>query len=76
MATLMFLTRLAVALATSLAAWTNCFLATGLVVRLDANLHALQSVPVCLAITVAAAKTYIIQRVQVILILTISYTCS
>ena len=55
--TLIFLTREAVALATSLAACTNCFLATGLVVRLDASLHALHSTPVCLAITVAAANT-------------------
>ena len=54
----MFLTRLAVALATSLAACTNCFLATGLAVRLEASLQALQSVPVCLAITVAADNTY------------------
>ena len=56
--TLIFLTRLAVALATSLAACTNCFLATGLAVRLEASLQALHSVPVCLAITVAADSTW------------------
>ena len=55
--TLIFLTSSAVAPATCLANWTNSFLATGLLVRLEANLHALQSVPVCLAITVAACKT-------------------
>ena len=52
------MTKLAVVLATSLAACTNCFFATGLVVLLDANLQALQRVPVCLAITAAADKTY------------------
>ncbi len=54
----MFLTRLAVLLATSLAACTKCFLATGLVVLLLACLQALHRTLVCLAITVAAASTY------------------
>ena len=55
--TLMFLIRAAVALATSLAACMKCFLATGLLVLLEAALQAWQSVLVCLAITVAAART-------------------
>ena len=58
MYTLMFLTRLAVALATSLAACTKCFLATGLFVLLEASLQALHNVLVCLAMTVAAAKIF------------------
>ena len=53
----MFLTRLAVPLATSLAACTKCLLATGLLVLLLATLQALHSTLVCLAITVAAAST-------------------
>ena len=53
----MFFTRLAVLLATSLAAWTKCFLATGLFVLPEANLQALHNTLVCLAITVAAAST-------------------
>ena len=44
-------------LATSLAACTKCFLATGLLVLLLATLQALQRRLVCLAITVAAANT-------------------
>ena len=56
--TLMFLTRLAVLLATSLAACTKCLLATGLLVLLEACLQALHSTLVCLAITVAAARTW------------------
>ena len=55
--TLMFFTRFAVLLATSLAAWTKCFLATGLFVLPEANLQALHKTLVCLAITVAAAST-------------------
>ena len=56
--TLIFLTRLAVELATSLAAWTKCLLATGLLVLLEATLQTLHRMLVCLAITVAAASTY------------------
>ena len=55
--TLMFFTRDAVALATSLAACMKCFLATGLLVLLDACLQAWQRVLVCLAMMVAAART-------------------
>ena len=55
--TLIFFTRLAVLLATSLAACTKCFLATGLLVLPEANLQALHNTLVCLAITVAAAST-------------------
>ena len=55
--TLIFFTKLAVLLATSFAACTKCLLATGLLVLLDATLHALHSTLVCLAITVAAAST-------------------
>ena len=54
--TLMALTRLAVLLATSLAAWTKCFLATGLLVFEDATRHALQREEVFLAIEAAADK--------------------
>ena len=54
--TLMNLTRLAVLLATSFADWTNCRLATGLSVLVDASLQALQRPAVCLAITVAAER--------------------
>ena len=57
---LMFLTSPAVLLATSLAAWTKCFLATGLLVLLLATLQALHRTLVCLAITVAAAKTCLV----------------
>lgn len=55
---LMFFTRLAVLLATSFAAVTKCFLATGLVVLWEAVLHALHNTLVCFAMTVAAASTY------------------
>lgn len=55
---LMFFTRLAVLLATSFAAVTKCFLATGLVVLWEAVLHALHNTLVCFAMTVAAARTY------------------
>lgn len=55
---LMFFTRLAVLLATSFAAVTKCFLATGLVVLCDAVLQALHNTLVCFAMTVAAASTY------------------
>jgi len=55
--TLMFFTKLAVLLATSLAACTKCFLATGLLVFPEANLQALHNTLVCLAITVAADST-------------------
>ena len=53
----MFLTKLAVLLATSLAACTNCLLAAGLSVLADAALQALQSAEVCLATDVAAPRT-------------------
>lgn len=53
----MVLTRLAVVLATSLADWTNCLLATGLEVLEEAKRHALQRAEVCLATIVAADKT-------------------
>ncbi len=56
--TLMVLTRLAVVLATSLADWTNCLLATGLGVLDEARRQALQSAEVCLATMVAADSTY------------------
>jgi len=55
----MNLTKLAVLFATSFADWTNCRLATGLSVFVDANLQALHKPAVCLAITVAADKIYI-----------------
>jgi len=51
-------TRLAVLLATSLADWTNCLLATGLDVLEEARRHALHSADVCLATMVAAESTY------------------
>ena len=54
----MFFTKLAVLLATSLAACTNCLLAAGLLVFADAALHALQRADVCLATAVAAPRTY------------------
>ena len=47
---------MAVALATSLADCTNCFLATGLEVLELATRQELQSALVCLAITVAEVK--------------------
>lgn len=53
----MVLTRLAVLLATSLADWTNCLLATGLVVLEEASLQALHKAEVCLATMVAADST-------------------
>jgi len=53
----MFFTKLAVLLATSLAACTKCFLATGLLALTEANLQALHKTLVCLAITVAADST-------------------
>lgn len=54
----MDLTRLAVVLATSLADWTNCLLATGLVVLEEASRQALHSAEVCLATMVAADSTW------------------
>lgn len=56
--TFMDLTRLAVVLATSLADWTNCLLATGLAVLEDARRQALHSAEVCLATMVAAESTW------------------
>ena len=53
----MDLTRLAVLLATSLADWTNCRLATGLAVLEEARRQALQRADVCLATMVAAERT-------------------
>lgn len=53
----MVLTRLAVVLATSLADWTNCLLATGLEVLEEARRQALQRAEVCLATIVAADRT-------------------
>lgn len=53
----MALTRLAVLLATSLALWTKCLLATGLAVFDDASRQELHSEDVCLATTVAADST-------------------
>ena len=46
----------AVFVATSLADWTKCRLATGLLVLVDACLQALQRIAVCLAITLAAER--------------------
>ena len=57
MLTLMDLTRLAVLLATSLADWTNCLLATGLEVLEEASRQALHRADVCLATMVAADST-------------------
>lgn len=54
----MVLTRLAVVLATSLADWTNCLLATGLEVLEEARRQALHSAEVCLATIVAADNTW------------------
>lgn len=56
-ATLMVLTKLAVLLATSLADWTKCLLATGLVVLEEARRQVLHSAEVCLATMVAAEST-------------------
>ena len=53
----MALTSWAVVLATSLADWTNCLLATGLEVLEEASLQALHSADVCLATMVAADST-------------------
>lgn len=53
----MVLTRLAVLLATSLADWTKCLLAAGLVVLEEASRQALHSADVCLATMVAAERT-------------------
>merc|ERR1719305_245733 len=53
---LISLTSIAVAFATSLADWTKCLLATGLLVLLDASLQALRREEVCFAITVAAER--------------------
>ena len=44
-------------LATSLADWTNCLLATGLDVLDEARRHALQRAEVCFATIVAAERT-------------------
>ncbi len=54
----MYLTKVAVQLATSFADWTKCLLATGLSVLAEAVLHALHRPEVCLAMTVAADKTW------------------
>lgn len=54
----MVLTRLAVLLATSLADWTKCLLAAGLVVLDDARRQALHRAEVCLATMVAAERTW------------------
>lgn len=53
----MVLTKLAVLLATSLADWTKCLLATGLVVLEEARRQVLHSDEVCLATMVAAEST-------------------
>lgn len=54
----MVFTRLAVLLATSLADWTKCLLATGLAVLDEAMRQALHRAEVCLATMVAADRTY------------------
>lgn len=54
----MVFTRLAVLLATSLADWTKCLLATGLAVLDEAMRQALHKAEVCLATIVAADRTY------------------
>lgn len=60
----MVFTKLAVLLATSLADWTKCLLAAGLVVLEEASRQALHSADVCLATMVAAESTCpIINRV-------------
>lgn len=58
----MVLTRLAVLLATSLADWTKCLLAAGLVVLDDAKRQALHRAEVCLATMVAAERTWATHR--------------
>ena len=58
----MDLTRLAVVLATSLADWTNCLLATGLGVFEEARRQALHRADVCLATMVAAERTWTERR--------------
>ena len=60
----MSLTKCAVLLATSFAACTKCRLATGLSVFAEATLQALHRADVCLAMTVAADKTYWKTRAQ------------
>ena len=63
----MVLTKLAVLLATSLADWTKCLLATGLVVLEEARRQALHSAEVCLATMVAAESTcHIIKNVKLV----------
>jgi len=52
----MCLAILAVLVATSFADCTKCRLATGLLVLVDACLHALHKTAVCLAITLAADR--------------------
>lgn len=56
------LTRLAVLFATSLADWTKCLLAAGLVVLDDARRQALHRAEVCLATMVAAERTWATHR--------------
>ena len=58
----MVLTRLAVLLATSLADWTKCLLATGLAVLEEARRQALHKAEVCLATIVAADSTWNVHR--------------
>lgn len=53
----MVFTKLAVLLATSLADWTKCLLADGLVALEEARRQALHSADVCLATMVAAERT-------------------
>ena len=57
-------TRFAVLLATSLADWTKCRLATGFVVFDDAIRHVLHSADVCLAMMVAAERTCKCEQVR------------
>lgn len=61
----MVFTRLAVLLATSLADWTKCLLAAGLVVLDDARRQALQRAEVCLATMVAAERTWATQVCEI-----------
>lgn len=56
--TLIAVTKLAVLLATSLADWTKCRLATGFEVLEEARRQALQRADVCLATAVAADNTW------------------
>lgn len=61
----MVLTKLAVLLATSLADWTKCLLATGLVVLEEARRQALHKAEVCFATMVAAESTcYITNKTE------------